>query len=393
MTTVIRLPKMGLTMEEATINQWFVEVGGFYHKGDLLATVETDKSTLEVEMPEDGTIIELMATVGDQVDVGAPIAKLQNGEERKTPETPSEVAVITPDLIRISPSARRRAIELGVDYKFIQGTGPKGRIIHQDIEDACQLQQVSVPPTKESNVRHEPAGQVIKLTPMRRAIARRMTESVQTVPQFFIQRKVDLTALLAYKELVQGLVSKSKHIKLSINDFLIQATAKALIDNRLMNASFIGRPEDKDAYILQHESSHIGLAVSTDSGLLVPVIKHADQMTLVEIAKERDRLITASRDNKLQEEERTGGTFTISNLGLMDVDEFTAIVNPPEAGILAVGSIRNEPYIAEGTETISVRSVMNIVGSFDHRVVDGLYAAKFMKDVVRQLESEEWMLF
>lgn len=226
---------------------------------------------------------------------------------------------------------------------------------------------------------------------MRRIIARRMVESVTTIPQFYVKRKVDLTQLLAVKNTIQPHIYRSRNIKkISVNDFLIRAVAETLREFPQLNASFVGAPDQADSHIVEYEEIHIGLAVAAPNGLVVPVIHHADELSVMEIAGVRERLVSAARAGTLKGDDMQRGTFTISNLGAMDVEEFSAIVNPPEAGILAVGTTVEEIVVINGQ--FEIRPMLTLVGSFDHRVIDGLAAAAFMKKLVEKLQSDDWQL-
>lgn len=428
---VVRLPKMGLNMEEGIVQRFLVKPGQLYRKGDLVAEIETDKAVLEVEMPQDGIIEELLVLEGDTVEVGAPLVKLRSEQETmeasaREAASPSErpeqiaegvnatVAVVaaSPEaelplnqdrrIIAISPSARRRARELGIDYTTLQGTGPNGRILYLDVEEA--VQRVTIVPMEsreearnnteaisaKNSGEHQGKSKVVELSRMRRIIAKRMMESVTTIPQFNMKRKVDLTKLLAVKNTVQQHIYRSRNIKISVNDFLIRAVAESLREFPQLNASFVGTPDQADSHIVEYEEINIGLAVAAPSGLVVPVIHNADELSVMEIAVARDRLVSAARLGTLKGDDMQKGTFTISNLGAMDVDEFSAIVNPPEAGILAVGTTVEEIVVINGQ--FEIRPMMTMVGSFDHRVIDGLAAAEFMKKLVERLQAEDWYL-
>lgn len=218
-----------------------------------------------------------------------------------------------------------------------------------------------------------------------------MVESVTTIPQFYVKRKVDLTQLLAVKKYnTAAHLPLEKHKKISVNDFLIRAVAETLREFPQLNASFVGAPDQADSHIVEYEEIHIGLAVAAPNGLVVPVIHHADELSVMEIAGVRERLVSAARAGTLKGDDMQRGTFTISNLGAMDVEEFSAIVNPPEAGILAVGTTVEEIVVINGQ--FEIRPMLTLVGSFDHRVIDGLAAAAFMKKLVEKLQSDDWQL-
>ncbi|OCT15435.1 hypothetical protein A8709_15265 [Paenibacillus pectinilyticus] len=407
----IRLPKMELSMEEGRIQKWLVSEGTYVKKGEIIAEIETDKAMVELEMPKDGTIHRFLAQEDELVAVGAPIAELQEAaalavvEPREAVKVSSPAAMVVEPVtaavprdirrIAISPAARRRARELGVDYTMLVGTGPHGRIVYQDLERAAALAAVATATaTKAGQVTQVAEVNSVELkgkplSKMRRTIARRMTESVNTIPQFSIKKTVVVTKPLEIKQVIQASLAKSG-VKLSFTDFLISATAQALSKHRAINASFIGNAMEENCSIIEHDAINIGLAVTTDAGLVVPVFRHADELGVVGIAKMRTAKLESVRNQSLKSDDLQGGTFTISNLGMFEVDEFQAIVNPPEAGILAVGSIRQAPIVINGQ--VEVHAVMTLTGTFDHRVVDGAGAAAFMRTLAELLQSDEWIL-
>ncbi len=395
MQELIRLPKMELSMEEGRIQKWLVEAGVYVKKGEIIAEIETDKAVVELEMPQDGAIQRFLAEEGELVPVGSAIAELNAKltEAAAGQPVPYKEQIETGDnqRIAISPAARRRARELGMDYTKLTGTGPRGRIVSQDLENAARAPEFGVHPERGGPLEVGGRQEITKhpLSKMRRTIARRMLESVNTIPQFNIKRTVDVSKPLEIKQVLQRSMAKIG-IKLSFTDFLISAVAQALSKHRSLNASFIGNPQEENCSIIEHKAIHIGLAVSTESGLVVPVIRDADQLTVSALAKLRTAKLESVRKQTLKADDLQGGTFTISNLGMFDVDEFQAIVNPPEAGILAVGSIRQAPLLIEGK--MEFRPVITLTGSFDHRVVDGAAAAEFMGSIAKQLESDEWIL-
>jgi len=400
---------MELSMEEGRVQKWLVTEGLFIKKGEIIAEIETDKAVVELEMPQDGMIRKFLVKEGELAPVGAELAELQTGsvkaeEAGSSPIISLDVAESKPR-ISISPAARRKARELGVDYTQLVGSGPRGRIVYRDLELAAgvatgaAVQKISDPIGKieqlvtvtQSTTKAVISGNsvVVPLSKMRRTIARRLLESVNTIPQFSLKRTVEVSKLLAVKQAIQGSAVRAG-IKLTFTDFLISAVAQALGAHPALNASFVGSPLDEDCYILQHEAVNIGLAVSTETGLVVPVLHNADKLTIPQIAKLRMTKVDNVRKNTLKSDDLQGGSFTISNLGMFNVDEFQAIINPPEAGILAVGSIRQAPLLIEGK--LEFRPVITLSGTFDHRVVDGAAAAAFMHSLAEQMESDEWSL-
>ncbi len=380
-------------MDEGRIVQWLAPLGQWIAKDEAIAEIETDKAVIELPMPEDGIIERFLVEAGDEASVGAPIAILLGSGEAPAPSVSVAADAVSPIHVAISPSARRRARELGVDYKALTGSGPGYRIVHRDIEQAASRQRADVVAPSFAAVGAAPettgTGRMVPLSPMRRTIAKRMLESVQTVPQFSLTRRVDVSSMLNVKQLIQASLLK-KQIKLSLTDFIIRAVAETLVEHPSLNASFIGHPQEEQSHIVLHEQVHVGLAVSVDNGLIVPVIHEAEKLSVAEIASMRMQRVDAIRNRTHRAADLSGGTVTVSNLGAYGVEQFQAIVNPPESLILAVGTVRDEAVVNAGK--LEVRPVMYITGSFDHRVIDGAPAAAFMHDLVNRLQSADWQL-
>ncbi|WP_127584736.1 dihydrolipoamide acetyltransferase family protein [Paenibacillus koleovorans] len=394
MSKLILLPKLSLTMDEGKIAHWIAPLGKWIAKDDVIAEIETDKAVVELPMPEDGVIERFLVEAGEEVLVGAPIAILLGKENAPLSAPPPKREESPTFHVAASPSARRRARELGVDYRTLTGSGPGSRIVHRDIEFAASQQASAdvAPPVPSSDAVPKATagtGRKVPLSPMRRTIAKRMLESVQTIPQFSITRRVDVTSLLNLKQLIQSSLMK-KQIKLSLTDFIIQAVADTLLEHPSLNASFIGHPQDEECHIALHEHVHVGLAVSVDNGLVVPVIHEAEKLSVAEIASMRMERVNAIRNRTHKASDLQGGTVTVSNLGAYEVEQFQAIVNPPESLILAVGAVREEVMAISGK--MEVRTVMQLTGSFDHRVIDGAPAAEFMRDLVNRLQSADLRL-
>ncbi|HYT34398.1 MAG TPA: dihydrolipoamide acetyltransferase family protein, partial [Ktedonobacteraceae bacterium] len=319
----------------------------------------------------------------------------------QTPSPPVQAANAQ-GRIFISPLARRVAAENHLDYATLQGTGPNGRIIKMDIEAhlaALNRQQSAVAPAVPAPLAEpvapitaQPAptpvpvaidsGEVIEipLTAMRRTIARRLSQSMQTAPHFYVTSVIDTDRLAAFRQQINEYGAHDPlPVKVSFNDLIVKAAAKALVRMPQVNVSFA---EDR---LLQKKRVHIGVAVALEQGLIVPVVHNADQRGILDIARETRRLAEAARDGKLRPEEFSGGTFTVSNLGMFDVESFTAVINPPESAILAVGSITPTPVVVDGQ--VVVRSRMKVTLSSDHRAIDGLTAARFLQEVKRLLEE------
>lgn len=371
----VKLPKMGSNMEEGTLIKWMKQIGDSVRKGDVLLEVETDKATLEVEAPANGYVIDQLYREGDTIPVAEVVCHI--GGERTT----------APTRIRLSPAARRIARELDLtdeELRQIKGSGPGGRVVLKDLKAVAKNPQpVKTEPSETVAGKENPLGRLRLIT------ARRMTESFRDVPQFQIKRTVDLSSMLQIRQTLNASIQHSVGIRLSVNDFLIQAAALALVRHPLVNASY--REKNGNPVIMVSSEVNIGLAVALDEGLIVPVISGADQLSLIAIAQRRMELMNKAKSNRLSYEEVSGGTFTISNLGSYDVDEFTALVNPPESGILAVGAVKRQP-VANSLGVIEVKPLITLNASFDHRTMDGAYAAGFMKELADIIASDKWKI-
>jgi len=434
----VEMPKMGDTMETGKILNWIKKVGDVVKKGESLAEVETDKVNIEIESFYNGTLRKILVAEGESAPIGAPIALIGSPDEplpedgkgkapAREPTRPSNGATkmaapaqassaapaaaptaqvtIAPaqastdtieraptERIFISPLARRLATEHQLDYSHIQGTGPNGRIIKMDVEAALARQPLVAPaaPAVQPIPVLEPvavpaaveAGEVVEipLTAMRRTIARRLSQSMQTAPHFYMTSVIDTGKLAALRQQINEYAAhEPEPVKVSFNDLIIKAVARALVLMPQVNVSFA---EDR---LLQKKQVHVGMAVALEQGLIVPVIRNADQRGILDIAREARRLAEAARTGKLRPEEFSGGTFTVSNLGMFDVDSFTAVINPPESAILAVGSITPTPVVQDGQ--VVVRDRMKVTMSSDHRAIDGATAARFLQQVKRLLEE------
>ncbi len=395
----VKLPKMGSNMEEGTLIKWVKQIGDPVNKGDVLMEVETDKATLEVDAPASGYVVDHLYREGDVVPVGEVVCHI------------SDDRAAAPARIRLSPAARRLARELNLtdeELRRIKGSGPRGRIVLQDLKTAAEqplsavqeqplsvLPEQPLPAAQEQPLSAVPeqsavvAGNEIPLGRLRVITARRMTESFRDVPQFQIKRTVDVSNLLRIRQTLNASIRHSAGIKLSVTDFLIQAAAQALVRHPLVNA-YYGENNGKPV-VTAYSEVNIGLAVALDEGLMVPVIRRADQMSLITIAQRRVELMNKAKANRLAYEDMSGGTFTISNLGSYDVDEFTAIVNTPESGILAVGAIKRQP-VANSLDEVEIKPVITLNASFDHRTMDGADAARFMKELAGILASDKWKI-
>ncbi len=409
MTEVI-MPKMGDGMEEGTLLEWLKKDGESVKSGEIIGTIQTDKATLELESPGTGTLTGFLVGPEGTVPVGRPIAAiLKDGEKlpagwgsggdaapAKTqpaepvaaaapvPTAPSrpEPAPTSTGRVKASPLAKRIAAEAGVDLHSLTGTGPGGRIVEKDVRAAIaggtKLPSMSpnvtaVVATKEDKV--------VKLGRLRQITAQRTTQSKQQVPHFYVKLEVNLDKIHAVREAFK----EEEGGKISVNDFVIRACALALREMPVVNSTYQGD------HLLQYGTVNVGMAVALDEGLTVPVIKNADNMTLRQISAASRDLATKARDNKLSPDELGGSTFSVSNMGMLDVDEFTAIINAPNAAIVAIGTAKRIPIITEDDEVVA-QWTMNITGSFDHRVVDGAVGARFMNKVREYLENPTRLL-
>jgi pyruvate dehydrogenase E2 component (dihydrolipoamide acetyltransferase) len=306
------------------------------------------------------------ATPETTADQPAPVADSPDGDHRK---------------VKASPLARARARDLGVELGGISGSGDGGRVVRADVEAVAQGAGASASTSEQPATGAAPADvEEIPLSSMRRVAARRLTESIQQTPHFFLTRSVEVDALLALRgDINRSLASAGEDLKVSVNDLLVRACAVALRDNPAVNVSWAG---DR---ILRHLRVNIGIAVATDGGLIVPVIRDADQKSVSEIAREARALIDKARAGRLTTQEFTGGTFTISNLGMFGIEHFTAIINPPEAALLAVGSARAQPVVSG--EEVVIRQMMALTLAIDHRPLDGASGAQFLQKLVAILEN------
>ncbi len=425
MAVEILMPALSPTMEEGTLAKWLVKAGDKVKSGQIIAEIETDKATMEFEAVDEGTISQLLVPAGTAgVKVNTPIAVIvEEGESLSaTPKTAAITAPVAapvpvaspivapaaakPQGVRVfaSPLARRIALEKGLDLTTVSGSGPHGRIVKADVEGAktpASVRAAPAPiaaadaPAKASMPTGMTAETVMKiyadraytevsLDGMRRTIAARLTEAKQTIPHFYLRREVRLDALMACREQMnKGL--ESRGIKLSLNDFIIKACALALQAVPDANAVWAG---DR---ILKLKPSDVAVAVAVDGGLFTPVLRDADTKSLSALSAEMKDLATRAKIKKLAPHEYQGGSFAISNLGMMGVENFDAVINPPHGAILAVGAGIKKPVVLKDN-TIGVATVMSMTLSVDHRVIDGALGAEFLKVVVDLLENPLAML-
>ncbi len=412
MAEVIKMPRMSDTMTEGVIVAWHKKVGDKIKSGDLLAEIETDKATMEFESFQNGTLLYIGAEKGQAVPVDSVIAVLgKEGEDYKallntasqapisnpssavnstlaevsnapkasnaaaTSTLPPVTTVSNSGRVKASPLAKKIAKEQGIDINTIKGTGDEGRIVKRDVESYhTQPQLTSQPSAVTGGFQDVPNSQ------MRKTIARRLAESKFSAPHFYLKMEITMDEALAARKQMNEL----SDIKISINDFIIKAVALALKKNPKVNCSWMGD------FIRYYNYANIGMAVAVEDGLVVPVIRNADLKPLSLISSEAKSLAQRARDRKLQPSDWEGNTFTISNLGMMDIDEFTAIINPPDACILAVGKSKEVLTLEKGQ--VKTTHTMKVTLSCDHRAVDGALGAAFLQSLKSFLENPVTML-
>jgi pyruvate dehydrogenase E2 component (dihydrolipoamide acetyltransferase) len=418
MALEILMPALSPTMEEGTLAKWLVSEGDVVQSGDLLAEIETDKATMEFEAVDEGIIGKLLVAEGTaNVKVNSAIAiLLEEGDAADATVAPSAPAAVAADVmaapavqapapaapvaasgtrIFASPLARRIAADNGLDLTAITGSGPKGRIVKADLSTAVAPAAAAAPvsavtmPTSANAAAVEAIYQgrgfkTVPLDGMRKIIASRLTEAKQTIPHFYLRRDIGLDKLLRVRgEINKGL--EARGVKTSMNDFIIKACALALQKVPTANAVWAG---DR---VLQMEASDISVAVAIEGGLFTPVLQDAEAKPLSQLAVEMKDLAARARNRKLAPHEYQGGSFSISNLGMMGIDNFDAVINPPQGAILAVGAGKKRPVVLDDG-SLSVATVMSVTMSVDHRVIDGALGAELLNEIVNYLENPLSML-
>ncbi|MEM3011412.1 MAG: dihydrolipoamide acetyltransferase family protein [Candidatus Bathyarchaeia archaeon] len=365
------MPRLSLTMKEGTVVQWFKKEGESVEKGEPLVEVMSEKVTYDIEAPSSGVLRKILAAEGAEVPIDAAIAIITAPEEElpELEETKKGVLAVPVEEIQVSrektgrflasPAAKRLAKEYGVDLAQVVGTGPEGRIVERDVERFIREKLRLAPKVKE----------IIPLTGIRKTVAERVSLSFRTAPHSTITMEVDMTEASKLREKTQ----------FSYTEILVKAVAEALKKHPMINSTL---EEDK---IKVFEDINIGIAVATEKGLVVPVVRNADKKSLPEIASEIKELVEKAREGKLTKEDVSGGTFTITNLGMFGVDVFTPIINPSETAILGVGRIIEKPVVVGGE--IKIKPMMTLSLSYDHRVIDGAPAAQFLKTIKETLEK------
>lgn len=416
------MPKLSDTMTEGTVVKWHKQAGDTVEIGDIIADIETDKATMEMEAFDEGTIVAIKVQEGTKAPVGEVLAILaEEGEdadaassessapapaeepakqEASTPAAPSSTSSAAPattadgDRIKASPLARKIAASKGVDLSTLTGTGPGGRIVKADVEGA-KSSPAPASSAPAASAAAAPAPQAIKptvsdedkvipLSSMRKIIADRLLTSKQTIPHFYLHVEVDAAPLMALRKQVNAQAEQTHGNKYTVNDFIVKAMINACVAVPEVNASYTGDS------IVQFANVGVSVAIAVEDGLVTPVVKQAQTKSLLQISQEIKDMAVRARDKKLKPNEFDGGTITISNLGAWGIESFDAIVNPPQAAILSVGGIIEKPVSVNGEIKSGLR--MNIGLSCDHRVVDGAVAATFLNEVKKLLEKPALML-
>jgi len=395
MAVAVIFPKLDEAMTSGKIVRWLKNEGDRVEKGEIILEIESEKTSFELEAETSGILSKVMAKEGDEVPIGTTIAYiLQPGEKAPEVKTPVKVAAKEekpeagavaeapkparePKEIKASPLARNIAKEHNVDLAQVTGTGPGGRITKEDVLKYVEKgKAVVAPAAPEAPVGAEE--QVAPLSTMREVIARRMVESFKT-PHFYLTVEVDAQEIQKTRQQLLPVIENNSGIRLTLTDLIIKVAAKALEKNPAVNCSYA------DGSVKLYKRIDIGLVTSVEGGLMVPVIRDANTKSLAEIAQARAELVQKARERTLAKEEMTGSTFTISNMGMYDIDQFSAIIQPPEAAILAVGRIV-EKVVAQKGEMV-IRPVMNLTLSIDHRVLDGALGAQFLQTVKNYIED------
>jgi len=422
MAEYVIMPKLGLNMDKGTIVKWVKKEGDLIKEQEVMFEIETDKTVMEVEAQISGYLRKILVAEGKEVPVTLPIAIIGDKDEdinkmiyeayqklgkaemikeepkkaKRISQVIEEKQKIEPEkekekFKKISPRARKKAKELGIEEQLLEGSGPEGLVIEKDVISYYQKYKIKVSPVakklaEEAGIEEvESIEKRIPYTGIRKTIGDRLSMSKFSAPHIYFTTSVDMSKS---KELLFRLNQEIKR-KISINDVVIFVVAKALCAQPKINCSLINEE------IVYHKDVNIGVVVALEEGLIVPVVKNADKKSLLVLSEETKKLIKLARERKLMPDDYKGGTFTISNLGMYGIEQFTAIINPPEAAILAVGGIKKLPAVVnddKGIEKIEIRSLMKVTLSVDHRLIDGAMAAKFLNQIKYYLEFPESLI-
>jgi len=400
MAKYVIMPKLGFNMDQGTVVQWLKKEGDTIEEREEILEIETDKTIMPVEAPCSGILRKILVAEGEVVPVTLPIAIIGDKNEtinqmideayQKLGKTEKVEIEVSPEIVKeqeieskkekkefkkISPGARRKAKELGIELQSLKGSGPGGVIIEKDVIDYFKLIKETPKSLNEEKEKRVPYSGIRKI------IGDRLSRSKFSAPHIYFTSSVNMTKAMEFIN-AYNMQSKSK---ITINDFIVFIVAKVLEEQNNINCSLIGEE------IIYHKDINIGIAVALEEGLIVPIIKNVNKKSLPTLSEEIRKLINLARERKLMPDDYKGGTFTVSNLGMYGIDNFTAIINPPEAAILAVGGIKKMPVVIEeeGVEKIEIRSLMKITLSVDHRLIDGTMAANFLKQIKCYLEFPE----
>lgn len=414
----VNMPRLSDTMEEGTITRWLKKPGDEIKKGDIIAEVETDKANMEVEAYDAGILETILIQEGEAAPIGQVIATIGSGAGVKQPQpataakkeqaAPAATTTTTSapvqaassiapaeerqnsTFIKVSPLARRIAEEHNIELSQLQGTGPGGRIVRDDIEDYIEKRATAPATTQPTLARPAPAAalsdddaEIVKMSSAQKTIARRLTEAKQTIPHIYISNEIDMTEALALRVKLNDSFAEDG-VKISVNDMIIKATALTLEKFPEVNSSY------RDGQFVFYKRVNIGVAVDVPTGLVVPVLNDANIKGLRTIAREAKALVGKAQATKLSVADMSGGTFSISNLGMMDVTDFAAVVNPPQSAILAVGAAR-KTYIPINDQPV-VRDIMRVTVSADHRILSGGTVARFIQELKRLLQNPYLLL-
>jgi pyruvate dehydrogenase E2 component (dihydrolipoamide acetyltransferase) len=418
----VTMPRLSDTMSEGAVGRWLKKPGDAVADGEIIAEIETDKATMELQAFESGTLQKILVPEGQTVPIGQAIAIIGDGaapEEAAAPpaQKPQQAAAAAPaapeattetqpqatpsasqsngqasdERIKASPLARRMADERGIDLRQVQGTGPGGRIIKENIENfqptaaqaaASAATPAAPAPAAPPSTAPAPAGEVTPMSRMRRAIARAMTDSQPGTPHIYVTAEVDMAAAVKLRK--QIIDSGASEVKISINDLIVKASAKALLKFPTLNSSY-ATTADGQLGVVRHQQINVSIAVALEDGLVAPVVRDTDKKALGTLSGEIKDMASRAREGKIRQNELEGATFQVSNLGMFDVVEFTSIIPAPLAASLSVGAVRQTPVVRNGE--LAVGEMMYVTLSVDHRVADGATAAQFLQELRRLLES------
>ncbi|MDX5486667.1 2-oxo acid dehydrogenase subunit E2 [Bacillus pumilus] len=375
MAVEVVMPKLGMSMKEGTVSVWNKEVGETVNKGESIASINSEKIEMEIESPAEGTILDIKVSEGEGVPPGTVICYIGEGNEQVEEKKDRDIqSKSKKERKKISPVARKMANSANLDIDTLVGTGPGGRITKEDVLHALpEREEKKQEEKKQNETEHQP------INMMRKTIASRMMESLQTSAQLTITMKADVTKLTNLQQQLNGTAIARYDTKLTITDFVAKAAILSLLEHPAMNSQY------HNGVLETFENVHLGIAAALDNGLAVPVIQHAERLTLIELAKSIKLYGQKAREGKLLHDEIQGSTFTLTNLGAYGVEHFTPILNPPEAGILGVGTMYDTPVYRE--DELCKGTILPLSLTFDHRVLDGAPASAFLSTVKAHLEE------